>query len=882
MENTYNTLNELLQDQINQTNRNLQFVTDARTLEQINNGDEVYSRTYQLKLNKDLFVIDGSINAPGFNYEFYVIRLTTIKGFTLCGDVLYNGDGNAGNAVYTYDASDCLFEDIYITKFERGASLNIGTPARAAYYNTFRKVQIQYVRQALLINTGTAVSGFENCVFVSRSETIANYKHLIECYNNSTFTNCSFEGATTPVDEAIYAPIGKLTIQGGRDESNALVKFSGRGITGGVNITLPNGPVGNLPSRFGSIIDIEDAPLKVDMDIDQNVIGQNISFGQGSCQEIQMLKNPDFKFGLTDWDFDGDGTENNGFYNIINNRENVMGSDFSIRLEKTNSNQYTIQQKFNINSPQTYYCIWVKEIDDAITRTQIGALFPKDDSSDPSFKEFVTVYIMGDWKFKVAKVSHYYKNTPNTNPTIYLGLKPNSPVGSSVIYSNLKVFVGGFPTFTGSYNNKVVKDFVLSQKPSQSFLNLGDRIYYDGSSNLYPLEGDTPISSICTFYDEKTVTQNANILDQNLTLNSTTSLKVNDFINVNLDNGFTQFIKISNIVGNVVTLSNPLDDNVSNGNTVKVSRLEDQYLSKDTEPIPDGVMAYKGDWNPLTNTPTLSDDDINKKGDVYRVSETADFNLGLGLSSDIFNTAIISNVTGTSAAFISGGLTASSNGSGLQLRPRFKWDNLISEGKSYKLEILDISINSGVNPDYSFYDGSNYIDDNIQLTEKVIDFVAGSTPIFLSINGSQVFDIDVLVTLKEVSDNALNTYNKGDIISNDGDNYFLLSNNNGNPTNNLPKLVTDIVVSPIYDIDWSFDTWDLFINAATEFTESNLPLSGTNTKVITLYVQGEFPLTFPTGWSDNIIGEYSGEFRNQIVVEFIKDGDYAVEINQPD
>ena len=96
------------------------------------------------------------------------------------------------------------------------------------------------------------------------------------------------------------------------------------------------------------------------------------------------------------------------------------------------------------------------------------------------------------------------------------------------------------------------------------------------------------------------------------------------------------------------------------------------------------------------------------------------------------------------------------------------------------------------------------------------------------------------------------------------------------------KLVIDIIGSPIYNIDWSFDTWDLFINAATEFTESNLPLSGTNTKVITLYVQGEFPLTFPAGWSTNIIGEYKGEVRNQIVVEFIKDGDYAVEINQPD
>ena len=96
------------------------------------------------------------------------------------------------------------------------------------------------------------------------------------------------------------------------------------------------------------------------------------------------------------------------------------------------------------------------------------------------------------------------------------------------------------------------------------------------------------------------------------------------------------------------------------------------------------------------------------------------------------------------------------------------------------------------------------------------------------------------------------------------------------------KLVENLNVSGTYDIDYSFDTWNLVVTGATSFTESNLPLSGTNTKVITLYVQGEFPLTFPAGWSTNIIGEYDGAVRNQIVVEFIKTGDYAVDINQPD
>jgi len=96
------------------------------------------------------------------------------------------------------------------------------------------------------------------------------------------------------------------------------------------------------------------------------------------------------------------------------------------------------------------------------------------------------------------------------------------------------------------------------------------------------------------------------------------------------------------------------------------------------------------------------------------------------------------------------------------------------------------------------------------------------------------------------------------------------------------KLVEDLNVSGTYDIDYSFDTWKLVVTGATTLTESNLPTSGTNTKAITLIVTGEFAITFPAGWTTNIVGDYDGAVRNNIVVEFIKTGDYTVQITQPD
>jgi hypothetical protein len=95
-------------------------------------------------------------------------------------------------------------------------------------------------------------------------------------------------------------------------------------------------------------------------------------------------------------------------------------------------------------------------------------------------------------------------------------------------------------------------------------------------------------------------------------------------------------------------------------------------------------------------------------------------------------------------------------------------------------------------------------------------------------------------------------------------------------------LVTDTNVSTTYDFDWSNDTWELIVTAITTFSESNLPTTGVNTKVITIYMTGDFAITWPTGWDENKIGSYDGTVLNQIVIEFRKNGSYFMTINQPD
>lgn len=93
-------------------------------------------------------------------------------------------------------------------------------------------------------------------------------------------------------------------------------------------------------------------------------------------------------------------------------------------------------------------------------------------------------------------------------------------------------------------------------------------------------------------------------------------------------------------------------------------------------------------------------------------------------------------------------------------------------------------------------------------------------------------------------------------------------------------LVKNTSVTGSYNLDWTNDTWRLTLTGNTTFTESNLPASNT-TKTVTLHVNGNFSITYPTGWSTWITGTYSGTATiNTIVVEYIESGVYKVQISQ--
>jgi hypothetical protein len=98
--------------------------------------------------------------------------------------------------------------------------------------------------------------------------------------------------------------------------------------------------------------------------------------------------------------------------------------------------------------------------------------------------------------------------------------------------------------------------------------------------------------------------------------------------------------------------------------------------------------------------------------------------------------------------------------------------------------------------------------------------------------------------------------------------------------NNL--VVVNPTVTGSFNIDYTKDTFDLILTGNTTLTESNLPASG-QSKVISLYITGNFTLTYPSDWTDFITGSYEGgSAMNKIIVEYISAGRYNVTIIQPD
>lgn len=99
----------------------------------------------------------------------------------------------------------------------------------------------------------------------------------------------------------------------------------------------------------------------------------------------------------------------------------------------------------------------------------------------------------------------------------------------------------------------------------------------------------------------------------------------------------------------------------------------------------------------------------------------------------------------------------------------------------------------------------------------------------------------------------------------------------------IERLLEDTNVSGTFDLDYdAYETFNLVLTGVTTFTESNLPTSGVDTKILVINISGNFALTFPAGWSTYITGTYDGTVNNLIVVQYFKSGTYKVQITQPD
>ena len=90
------------------------------------------------------------------------------------------------------------------------------------------------------------------------------------------------------------------------------------------------------------------------------------------------------------------------------------------------------------------------------------------------------------------------------------------------------------------------------------------------------------------------------------------------------------------------------------------------------------------------------------------------------------------------------------------------------------------------------------------------------------------------------------------------------------------ELVTTVLSSGDYDIDWSKGTLRITMTENTVFTESKLPTIG-RASIIDIYLDGDFIPTFPASW-DIIIGSYTGTKKNQVVVKYINATEYWVTI----
>ena len=124
---------------------------------------------------------------------------------------------------------------------------------------------------------------------------------------------------------------------------------------------------------------------------------------------------------------------------------------------------------------------------------------------------------------------------------------------------------------------------------------------------------------------------------------------------------------------------------------------------------------------------------------------------------ELLTDGVISNLGGGSFTFTANGVHGVSDGtSGTTLRPRLLWSSL-TVGKQYRI-IGTPTVNSGTT-NYAFYNGSSYEKNQVAVESFDITFTCGGANVFFTNDGTQAFDINWDLSIKEVT--AYTTTDKG-------------------------------------------------------------------------------------------------------------------------
>jgi len=186
------------------------------------------------------------------------------------------------------------------------------------------------------------------------------------------------------------------------------------------------------------------------------------------------------------------------------------------------------------------------------------------------------------------------------------------------------------------------------------------------------------------------------------------------------------------------------------------------------------------------------------------------------VSAELLTDGVISNNAGAIMTFIANGINSVGDSTSILLRPKITWSTL-TIGAEYRI-IGTPTVNSGTTT-YSLYDGSSYIKQNETIGAFDITFTCNGSGMFFSNDGTQTFDIDWELSIKEVSVSGLPR----------------LDYTNGN----CPQLLLEPQSSNLvtYSQDLSNSDWFKFSGGTTPLVEDSFisPSGEANANKITFY-----------------------------------------------